>query len=118
MADEKNNSIESLVVFADKKIRRTWHKEEWWFVLEDIVQAVTDSRDPKQYINKMKQRDEPLAEGWVHIVRTLSIETSGGAQRMNCVNTQGGFRIVQCSEKQWRNTRNLRACKKKTFATI
>jgi hypothetical protein len=86
---------DALVVFQDTKIRRVWHNEEWWFVLEDIVQAVTDSRDPKQYISKLKQRDEPLAEGWVHFVRTLSVETAGGKQTMNCVNTAGGFRMVQ-----------------------
>ncbi|MBM3282128.1 MAG: phage antirepressor protein [Candidatus Diapherotrites archaeon] len=86
---------DTLIVFQDSKIRRILHNNEWWFVLEDIVQAVTDSKDPKQYISKLKQRDEPLAEGWVHFVRTLSIDTPGGKQGMNCVNTAGGFRIIQ-----------------------
>ncbi len=85
----------SLVVFQDKRIRRTWFNDEWWFVLEDIVYAVTDSADVKQYINKMRQRDEPLAEGWVQIVHTLLIDTSGGKQKMNCINTEGAFRILQ-----------------------
>jgi len=85
----------SLVVFEDRKIRRTWHTDEWWYVVEDIVAALTDSRDPKQYMNKMKQRDAPLAEGWVQIVHTLSVPTSGGPQAMNCVNTEGAFRIIQ-----------------------
>ncbi len=89
------NQKDALVVFQDAKIRRILHNDEWWFVLEDIVQAVTDSRDPKQYISKLKQRDKPLAEGWVHFVRTLSIDTPGGKQGMNCVNTASGFRIVQ-----------------------
>ncbi len=89
--DEKT----ALVVFQDKKIRRVQHNGEWWFVLEDIVAGLTDSRDPKQYIQKMKQRDEPLAEGWVHFVHTLLIETGGGSQGMNCVNTAGAFRMAQ-----------------------
>lgn len=89
--DSKN----ALVVFQEKKIRRTWHESQWWFVLEDIVFALTDSKDPKQYIQKMKQRDAPLSEGWVQIVLTLEIDTIGGKQRMNCVNTQGAFRIIQ-----------------------
>ncbi len=49
----------------------------------------------KQYIQKMKQRDEPLDKGWVQIVHTLSLDTPGGKQRMNCVNTEGAFRIIQ-----------------------
>ncbi len=88
-------SKEALVVFEDKKVRRTWNNDEWWFVLEDIVYILTDSSDPKQYIQKMKQRDEPLAKGWVQIVHTLVIDTSGGKQKMNCVNTEGAFRIIQ-----------------------
>ena len=43
----------------------------------------------------MKQRDEPLAEGWGQIVHTLSIQTSGGIQQMNCSNTESIFRIIQ-----------------------
>ncbi|MEK6909133.1 MAG: hypothetical protein AABX23_03720 [Nanoarchaeota archaeon] len=60
----------ALVVFQDKKIRRTWFNDKWWFVIEDIVAILTDSQDPKQYINKMRQRDKPLEQGWVQIVHT------------------------------------------------
>lgn len=84
-----------LIVFQGRKIRRTRHNNEWWFVLEDIVQALIDSSDVKQYIQKMKQRDEPLAQGWVQIVHTLPINTPGGKQRINCVNTERAFRIIQ-----------------------
>ena len=85
----------SLVIFQDKKIRRTWHNVQWWFVIEDVVLVLTDSKDPKQYIQKLKQRDEPLSQGWVQIVHTLPVETSGGIQQMNCANTEGLFRIIQ-----------------------
>ena len=85
----------SLVVFQGKNLRRIWYNNEWWFVIEDIVSILTDSRDPKQYIRKMKQRDEQLAQGWVQIVLILPVDTAGGKQRMNCVNTEGSFRLVQ-----------------------
>ncbi len=91
MTDEKNQ----LVVFQDKKIRRVFYNGEWWFVIEDIIHALTDSVDPKQYIQKIKQRDIFLSEGWVQIVRTLAIGTKGGSQNMNCANTKGIFRIIQ-----------------------
>jgi len=84
-----------LVVFKDKKIRRTLHDNEWWFVVEDVVLALIDSKDPKQYIQRMKQRDPELGKGWVQIVHTLSMETAGGSQRMLCANTEGIFRIIQ-----------------------
>ena len=84
-----------LVVFKGKEIRRTLHNDEWWFVVEDVVLALIESKDPKQYIQRMKQRDPELKKGWVQFVHTLSIETSGGAQRMLCANTEGIFRIIQ-----------------------
>jgi hypothetical protein len=64
-------------------------------VVEDVVAALTDSRDPKQYIQRMKHRDPELAKGWVQIVHTLSIPTAGGPQQMLCGNTEGLFRIIQ-----------------------
>ena len=89
------DSNNALSVFEDKKIRKIWHKEEWWFTLEDIIVALTDSVNPKDYLTKMKIRDEELSKGWGQIVSTLPIETSGGKQQMNCVNTGGAFRIIQ-----------------------
>ncbi|MEK6830342.1 MAG: BRO family protein [Nanoarchaeota archaeon] len=90
----------SLIVFQDKKIRRVWSNDEWWFVLEDIDFVLTDSSDVKQYINKMRQRDEELSKGWVQFVHTLPIPTSGGEQLMNCVSTKGAFRLVQSIPSQ------------------
>jgi len=84
-----------IAVFRGKQIRKTIHKNEWWFVVEDVVSALADSKDPKQYINKMRKRDPQLAEGWVQFVHTLSIETPGGPQKMNCANTEGIFRVIQ-----------------------
>ncbi len=81
--------------FEGRQIRKTIHNGEWWFVVEDVVLALIDSKDPKQYIQRMKQRDPELGKGWVQIVHTLSIETVGGAQRMLCSNTEGLFRIIQ-----------------------
>jgi len=84
-----------IAVFKGKNIRKTIHNNEWWFVIEDVVFALTDSKDPKQYIQRMKQRDPELSKGWVQIVHTLYVETSGGNQKMNCANTEGIFRIIQ-----------------------
>lgn len=85
----------NLIVFEESNIRRTLHNNEWWFCVEDVVFALTDSKDPKQYIQKLKQRDESLNEGWVQIVHTLPIKTEGGTQKVNCANVEGLFRIIQ-----------------------
>ena len=82
-------------LFQGKKVRKTTYKDEWWFVIEDVVAILTDSSDPKQYIQRMKQRDTELGQGWVQIVHTLDVATEGGKQRMNCANTEGCFRLIQ-----------------------
>ncbi len=84
-----------MAVFKGKGIRRTLYNNEWWFAIEDIVLALIDSSDPKQYVQRMKQRDSELAKGWVQIVHTLEIPTEGGKQKTNCANTEGIFRIIQ-----------------------
>jgi len=87
------NNETHIAIFNGKAIRKVWFAERWWFVIEDIIKVLTDSSDPKQYIQKLKQRDDMLAEGWVHLVRTLSIQTGGGKQEMNCSDTEAIFRI-------------------------
>ncbi|MBP5797449.1 MAG: phage antirepressor protein [Bacteroidales bacterium] len=89
--------MSNIKLFQDKKIRSVWNDEEeqWYFVLEDVVEALTDSKDPKQYVKRMKLRDPELAKGWVQIVPTLIVQTAGGPQRMNCSNVKGLFRIIQ-----------------------
>ena len=84
-----------LIIFENKRIRRVWYKGDWWFSLEDVIVGLTDSKDPKQYIQKLKQRDDLLSKGWVQFVRTLSIETKGGNQFVNCANKEGILRIIQ-----------------------
>ena len=81
-----------IAIFNGKSIRRVWYAERWWFVVEDIISVLTGSNDPKQYIQKIKQRDEILGEAWVQIVHTLPIETIGGKQSMNCSDTEEYFR--------------------------
>jgi DNA-damage-inducible protein D len=94
----KNKTISKNIlptVFEEKEVRRTWHDEQWYFVVEDVIRALIDSMDPKQYIQRMKQRDEELSQGWVQIVHTLDVVTKGGKQKMNCASLRGIFRIIQ-----------------------
>jgi|SRR3989344_4137977 prophage antirepressor-like protein len=82
-------------VFEEKEVRRVWENEQWYFVIEDVIQVLIDSTDSKQYIQRMKQRDVELGKGWVQIVHTLDVDTKGGKQKMNCANLKGMFRIIQ-----------------------
>lgn len=86
---------DKIVVFQSKKIRRTWHDEEWYFSVVDIVGALTESPNPSQYWGKMKDRefmDIELYPIWVH----LKLEAPDGKMRStDCANTESIFRIIQ-----------------------
>ena len=89
--------MSSIKLFESKQIRTVWNEEDekWYFVVEDVILVLTDSKDPKQYIKRMRQRDEDLAKGWVQFVPTLWVETAGGKQQMGCANAKGLLRIIQ-----------------------
>ena len=89
-----------IALFKGRKIRKKLHQNEWWFVVEDVVLALTDTVNPKDYINKMRLRDEELSKGYGQIVTPLSVPTEGGPQKMNCANTEGIFRIIQSIPSQ------------------
>ena len=86
---------DKLVVFKGKNIRRTLHKNEWWFAIADIITVLTDTPNASDYLKKMRRRDKSLNEGWGQIVTPLLIETEGGKQKLNCANTEGIFRLIQ-----------------------
>jgi len=84
-----------LVVFQNKNIRRTWHEEEWFYSVVDIVEVLTDSPTPRQYWGKIKDREFTklqLSPIWVQL-KLLSKD--GKKYKTDCVNTKGAFRLIQ-----------------------
>jgi prophage antirepressor-like protein len=90
-----------IVIFKGKEVRRVMYANEWWFVINDIIESLTGSNDPAQYFKRLKQKDEELAKltdkGGVQFVPPLMLEmdTIGGKQKMYCWNTEGIFRLIQ-----------------------
>ena len=89
---ENNNKI---AIFEGKEIRRISFDNEWYFAIEDVIKALTDSTDPKGYIKDMRRRDAEISKGWGQIATPLPIKTQGGTQNINCANTEAIFRIIQ-----------------------
>ncbi len=91
---ESNNA---LVVFEDKKIRRIWHNEEWYFSVVDVVRILTDSIDAKDYWYRLKKREFESSEIELStFCRQLKLKASDGKLReTDCANTKSLFRIIQ-----------------------
>ena len=89
------NADNSLVVFQDKKVRRIWHQDQWFFSVADIVAVLTDSPTPRQYWGKIKDREFvklELSPIWVQ----LKLESTDGKKyETDCANTKSIFRIIQ-----------------------
>jgi prophage antirepressor-like protein len=93
----KINKENKLIVFEDKRIRRTWHNQEWWFSVVDVVEALTYSVNPRDYWYKMKIRveEEDGAELSTNC-RQFKLEAPDGKMReTDCANTEHLFRIIQ-----------------------
>ena len=83
---------QNLMPFEGKAIRKIWHDAEWYFSVVDVIEVLTDSKDPQQYWKRLNQRDKAL-KGGVQIVPIL-FDTLGGKQKIICANTEGVLRIV------------------------
>lgn len=90
--------MSNIKLFQDKKIRSVWNDEEeqWFFSVVDVVEALTDSADPKQYIKKLRSRDEGLNTNWGTICTPVDmIALDGKRRKIQAANVKGLFRIIQ-----------------------
>ena len=85
-----------LVIFQDKKIRRIWFKEQWYFSIVDIVEVLTDSVNPTDYLKKLRKRDLDLGSYIGTNCPQVDMPTSSGKLRNTLAgNTKDIFRIIQ-----------------------
>lgn len=89
---------EAIQLFEERKVRSVWddEREEWFFSIVDAVAVLTDSADPKQYIKKMKARDEILKSNWGTICTLIPMRSEDGKKRKEmAANPEQLFRIIQ-----------------------
>ncbi len=92
----QNNKSNKIALFEQKEIRRTWQDGKWYFSIVDIVGALTDSSDPKQYIKRVRSRDEWLNAKWGTICTPLdNVGKDGRKRSLLMSDTEGILRIIQ-----------------------
>jgi len=87
----------SIAVFKGKEIRKTIHKNEWWFSIIDVVEVLTGSDRPRKYWSDLKKK--LLQEGYEELsekIGQLKLQSSDGKfYATDCANTETMFRIIQ-----------------------
>ena len=86
-----------LAIFKGKQIRKILYDNAWWFSVIDVVGALTDSSNPRDYWYKMKIREKDDSGMELStICRQLKLESADGKRyETDCANTEGIFRIIQ-----------------------
>jgi len=90
--------MSNIKLFESKKIRSVWSDEEqkWYFSVADVVEALTDTVNAKDYIKKMRKRDTELNFNWGTICPPLEMTAADGKKRkIQAATAEGLFRIIQ-----------------------
>ncbi len=98
--DSSETAKNHIALFQKKEVRRVIYNKEWWFVIADVVAALTDSTDPQGYLKDMRRRDPEIAKGWGQSATPHPNPTPAGMQNLNCANTEGLFRLIQSIPSQ------------------
>jgi len=86
-----------IAVFRGKQIRKTIYSNEWYFSIVDIIAALTDSDNPRNYWNMMKAREKKQSEVQLSTlcVQLKLTSSDGKSYKTDCVDTEAAFRIIQ-----------------------
>ena len=89
--------MSNIKLFQDKRIRSAWNEEEeqWYFSVVDVVEALTNSPNPRQYWRKMKDRDLKEYQSYPFWVQLKLASSDGKKYATDCANIKGLFRIIQ-----------------------
>lgn len=93
-----NEAENKLVVFKGKNIRRALHQGEWYFSIVDIVEALTESANPRRYWSDLKRKlteDEGFSQLYEKIVQLKLPAPDGKMRETDTANVETLFRIVQ-----------------------
>lgn len=91
------NAVTRIAIFQDKKVRRIFHNEEWWFSIIDVIAVLANNSRPRKYWSDLKQK--LIIEGYIEVsekIGQLKLKAPDGKLRLtDCANTLTLLRIVQ-----------------------
>ena len=92
-----NNKI---ALFEESKIRKVYKNNEWYYSINDVITLLTDTKNPYEYLKKIKQKDKGLEKIWSKIC--INLNMAGKDEKIRKVmtsNTKGILRIIESTPK-------------------
>ncbi len=90
--------MSNIKLFESKQIRSVWNEADrkWYFSVADVVEALTESVNVRDYIKKMRKREPGLDANWGTMCPPLELLAPDGKRRKTqCANSEGLLRIIQ-----------------------
>jgi DNA-damage-inducible protein D len=90
--------MNNLVLFESKEVRRVWSEDEqkWYFSVDDVVTALTDSINVKDYLKKLRKRDFELNSYWGTNCPLVEMRAADGKNRkIRAADAESLLRIIQ-----------------------
>lgn len=85
-----------MVLFENNKIRRQMYNGEWNYAIADIIEILTDSKDPNAYWRKLKERlNKEGNESVTNCHGLKMIAKDGKLRTTDCANRETIFRLIQ-----------------------
>lgn len=85
-----------MILFDQKAIRKVWHKEEWYFSIVDVVAMLSGSKNPTDYLKKLRKRDESFGNYLGTECPQVEMKTETGKMRKTLAgSTEQILRIIQ-----------------------
>jgi len=92
------NKEDKIKLFEEQSVRTHWdeNQEKWFFSVQDVVQLLSESKDIKQYIKKMRSRNSELNSNWGTICTPIQMMAADGEMRkIQAADTEGILRLKQ-----------------------
>lgn len=85
-----------LIIFKGNKIRRIWKEDDWYYSVIDVIFALTESNNPRNYWNMLKSRElEHEIQLYTNCVQLKMPSSDGKMYMTDCADTKGILRIIQ-----------------------
>lgn len=83
-------------VFEQKEVRRTWHEDQWYFSVVDVVEVLVQTDRPRKYWDDLKRKLQDEGSQLSEKIGQLKLISSDGKKYLTDVgNLETIFRIIQ-----------------------